>query len=321
MSGCAAPRISANSTQALRRRTQALRNKETLGLLLGLVGVMIFAATLPMTRLAVGDLGAWFLTAGRAAVAGIAAMLVLKLLRRPLPARAIIGKLALAALCLVGGFPGFSGLAMQSVPAAHGAVVIGVLPLATAAASALLHGERPSAAFWICGVAGAALIVLFALRQGAGGLSGGDLLLFGAVLSAAVGYTISADLSRMMPGWEVISWAVVLALPVTLPAALWLWPAHPEAVRATSWGAFAYISLMSMYAGFFFWNAGLAMGGVARVSQVQLLQTFFSIGIAAALNGEPVGLETLFFALAVAATVFIGRLFRVSGAPAPGAAR
>ena len=298
-----------------------MRNNETLGLLLGLIGVAIFAATLPMTRLAVGDLGAWFLTAGRAAVAGLAATLVLAVLRRPLPARAMLGKLALAALCLVGGFPGFSGLAMQSVPAAHGAVVIGVLPLATAAASALLHGERPSPAFWICGLAGAALIVLFALRQGAGGLSGGDLLLFGAVISAAVGYTISADLSRAMPGWEVISWAVVIALPITLPAALWLAPAHPEAVRAASWGAFAYISLMSMYAGFFFWNAGLAMGGVARVSQVQLLQTFFSIGIAAALNDEAIGRETLLFALAVAATVFIGRLFRVSGSRAVTAER
>lgn len=289
-----------------------MQNKDTLGLLLGLIGVIIFAATLPMTRLAVGDLGPWFLTAGRAAVAGCVAALVLAALRRPAPAPATLAKLALASLCVVGGFPGFSGLAMQSVPAAHGAVVIGVLPLATAAASALLHGERPSLAFWICGIAGAALIVVFALRQGAGGLSFGDLLLFGAVASAAVGYTVSADLTRSMPGWEVISWAVVLALPVTVPVALWLWPAHPEAVRGASWGAFAYISLMSMYAGFFFWNAGLAMGGVARVSQVQLLQTFFSIGIAALLNGEPIGPESLLFAVGVAVTVFIGRRFRTS---------
>ena len=287
-------------------------NRDTLGLLLGLTGCIIFAATLPMTRLAVGDLGPWFLTAGRAAVAGGVAAAVLALLRRPVPSRAALAKLAVAALCLVGGFPGFSGLAMQSVPAAHGAVVIGVLPLATAAASALLHGERPSLAFWICGIAGAALIMLFALRQGAGGLSFGDLLLIGAVISAAVGYTVSADLARAMPGWEVISWAVVLALPLSLPAALWLAPAHLEAVSAASWWAFAYISLMSMYAGFFFWNAGLAMGGVARVSQVQLLQTFFTIGIAAALNGEAIGAETLLFALAVAATVFIGRRFRAA---------
>ena len=296
-----------------------LQDKQTFGLFLGLIGVVIFAATLPMTRLAVGDLGPWFLTAGRAAVAGAVASLVLFALRRPLPSRAAFGKIALASLCLVGGFPGFSGLAMQSVPAAHGAVVIGVLPLATACASALLHGERPAPAFWICGLAGAALIVLFALRQGAGGLTFGDALLFGAVLSAAIGYTLSADLSRAMPGWEVISWAVVVALPVTAPAALWFWPAHASAAPASSWAAFAYLSLMSMYAGFFFWNAGLAMGGVARVSQVQLLQTFFSIAIAAALNREAIGAETLAFAAAVAATVFIGRRFRVVAAAKSGA--
>ena len=291
-----------------------MQDKQTFGLFLGLIGVVIFAATLPMTRLAVGDLGPWFLTAGRAAVAGAVASLVLFAMRRPMPSRAAFGKIALASLCLVGGFPGFSGLAMQSVPAAHGAVVIGVLPLATACASALLHGERPAPAFWICGLAGAALIVLFALRQGAGGLTFGDALLFGAVLSAAIGYTLSADLSRAMPGWEVISWAVVVALPVTAPAALWFWPAHANAAPASSWAAFAYLSLMSMYAGFFFWNAGLAMGGVARVSQVQLLQTFFSIAIAAALNREAIGAETLAFASAVAATVFIGRRLRVAAA-------
>ena len=199
---------------------------------------------------------------------------------------------------------------MQTVPAAHGAVVIGVLPLATAAMSALLHGERPSPAFWICSLAGAALIVLFALRQGAGGLSAGDALLFGAVICAALGYTVLAELSRAMPGWEVISWAVVIALPVTAPLAIWLMPTAPHSVAAASWWAFAYVSLMSMYAGFFFWNTGLAMGGVARVSQVQLLQSFFSIGVAALLNNEAIGAETLLFALAVAATVFIGRLFR-----------
>lgn len=291
--------------------------RDSLGLLLGLIGVVIFAATLPMTRLAVGDLGPWFLTFGRAAGAGLLAACVLLALRRPVPNRATLAKLALASLCLAVGFPGFSGLAMQSVPASHGAVVIGVLPLATVIASALLHGERPSLAFWACGVAGALLIVGFALRQGAGGLTTGDFLLFGAVVSAAIGYTVSADISRKLPGWETISWAVVLALPVTVPMALWLWPAHPEMVRSSSWWAFGYITCMSMYAGFFFWNAGLAMGGVARVSQVQLLQTFITIGIAALLNRESIAAEMLVFALAVAATVFAGRQFRIADQAQP----
>ena len=286
--------------------------RQSLGLLLALAGVLIFAGTLPATRLAVGDLGPWFLTAGRAAVAGLVAAAVLWATRRPVPDVATLARLAVAALCLVLGFPGFSGLAMQSLPASHGAVVIGVLPLATALASAWLHGERPSLAFWLCGVAGALLVAVFAARRGAGGLAGGDLLLLGAVASAAIGYTISAGVSRQMPGWETISWAVVLALPATLPATLWLWPAHAATIPTAAWLAFAYLSLMSMYAGFFFWNAGLAMAGVARASQAQLLQSFFSIGIASFVNGEAIDFETLGFAVAVVAVVVAGRRFRVS---------
>ena len=292
-------------------KTQQSR-RHTLGLLLGATGVLIFAGTLPATRLAVGDLGPWFLTAGRAAGAGLVAAAVLWLARRPVPDGPTLARLALASVCLVLGFPGFSGVAMLSVPANHGAVVIGILPLATALASAWLHGERPSPAFWLCGVAGAMLVVLFAARRNGAGFAGGDLLLLGAVASAAIGYTISAGISRTMPGWETISWAVVLALPVTLPAALWLAPAHAAQVPTTSWIAFAYLTLMSMYAGFFFWNAGLAMGGVARVSQVQLLQSFFSIGIAWAINGEIVDLETVAFAASIVMLVLISRHFRVS---------
>ena len=295
-----------------------MHTKDRFGLILGLTGVLIFAATLPMTRLAVGDLGPWLLTAGRAAGAGIVACVVLLALRCRVPGRAMLGRLALAALCLVGGFPGFTGVAMQSVPAAHAAVVIGVLPLATAVASTVLYGERPSLAFWICGVAGALLVLALALRNGAGGLGSGDLLLFCAVVSAAIGYAISANISRAMPGWETISWAVVLALPITVPATLWFWPPHPETVQPASWAAFAYLALMSMYAGFFFWNAGLAIGGVARVSQVQLLQSFFTIGIAALLNHESITPEMLVFAVAVAATVFAGRQFRVAAAAVSG---
>ena len=285
--------------------------RETLGLLFGLLGATIFAATLPMTRLAVGDLGPWFLTAGRAAGAGVLAAAVMALLRRPWPSRAHLGQIASAALLLVGGFPGFTGIAMQTVPAAHAGVVIGILPLATVLAAALVGGERPSRAFWACAMLGAGLVAGFVLRQGAGTLSSGDALLLGAVASAALGYAISGKLSRQMPGWEVISWAVIIALPVTLPAALWLAPAHPAAVPWSSWGAFAYLALMSMYLGFFAWNTGLAMGGVARVSQVQLLQPFLTIGFATWLVGERLELETLAFAVAIVGVIFISRRLKV----------
>ncbi|MFN8830188.1 MAG: DMT family transporter [Labrys sp. (in: a-proteobacteria)] len=294
-----------------------MRSRETLGLLLGITGVVIFGGSLPMTRYAVTALDPWFITVSRAAIAGLAAILVVAMLRRPLPNRAALPKLALSALLLVGGFPGFTGIAMATVPASHGGVVVGLLPLATATASAILMRERPSLAFWLCGIAGAALVVAFAvLHGGAQGFAAGDALLLLAVASAAVGYTISASLSRTMPGWEVISWCVILALPVTIPATLWLWPADAGAIGGDIWAALAYLGLMSMYLGFFFWNAGMAMGGVARVSQTQLLQTFVTLGFAALINGETIDGATLAFAVAVVLVVMIGRRTRIASTQA-----
>ena len=290
----------------------ALLSRKNLGLLLGLLGVTIFAATLPMTRLAVGELGPWFLTSGRAAVAGLIAVAVMVVLRRPWPGSEQLWRIALAAVLLVGGFPGFSGLAMQSVPAAHAGVVIGILPIATVIAATRISGERPSLAFWAWSMGGAGLVVAFVLRQGAGLPSSGDGLLLAAVVSAAFGYAISGQLSKQMPGWEVISWAVIVALPVTLPAALWLAPGHPALISATSWGAFAYLSIMSMYLGFFAWNSGLALGGVAHVAQVQLLQPFITISFAALLLGEKLEAEMLVFALGIVAVVFVSRKLKVT---------
>jgi drug/metabolite transporter (DMT)-like permease len=288
-----------------------MRSRETLGLLLGFVGVVIFGATLPMTRVAVPYLDPVFLTAGRAAVAGLIAVAVLVALRRPLPPMASVPRIALASLLLVGGFPVFSGFAMLTVPASHGAVVIGIMPLATAVLGAILLRERPSPAFWLAAVIGSAIIVVFSLRDGGGRIQPGDLLLVGAIASASLGYVLSADLSRSMPGWEVISWAVVIALPVSVPLASATAPADAAAVPWAAWAAFAYLGLMSQYLGFFAWNAGLAMGGVSRVSQVQLLQTFVTFGIAALVSGERVDLWTWLAAVAVCAVVLVGRRARI----------
>ncbi|MFZ4533013.1 MAG: DMT family transporter [Alsobacter sp.] len=281
--------------------------RDRLGLLLGLAGVVIFGATLPMTRLAVADLSPWFVTFGRAALAGLVAAGVLLVLRRPLPSRPDLIRLGLAALLLVGGFPAFTAFAMQQVPAAHGGVVLGILPLATAAVGALLMRDRPPLLFWVSAVAGALLVVAFSLRDGGGRLEWGDALLAAAVVAAAVGYVVSAQLAARMPGWEVISWIVVVSLPVTVPLTLLSAPADPAAIAGRSWLAFLYLGLMSQYLGFFFWNAGLALGGVARVSQVQLLQTFVTLGVAALVNGERVDAVTLLAALAVVAVVALGR--------------
>jgi drug/metabolite transporter (DMT)-like permease len=285
--------------------------RENAGLAIGLLGVVIFGGTLPATRVALGAFDPLFITFGRAALASAAAAAILILLRRRFP-RGDLGALLLAGVLLVFAFPLLSSLAMQTVPAAHGAVVLGILPLATSIFSALLTGERPSILFWICGVAGAALVVAFAMRDGGMQISSGDIWLFLAAILVSLGYVISGRLSRRMPGWEVICWALIVTSPVSLVGTVFAWgpgfsnAAAPEAV------AFLYLGLGSMFLGFFAWNVGLAMGGIARVSQVQLLQAFVTIAISALLLGETVTGETLAFALAVMVTVMVGRWARVA---------
>ena len=287
---------------------------ETAGLLLGFVGVVIFGITLPMTRLAVEVLDPLFVTTGRAALAGLVACAVLAIAKKPLPVHRDRVSLMLAAICLCAGFPGFTGYAMQHVDASHGGVVLGIIPLATAVAGSVIGDQRPSRGFWITALLGAGLVVGFSMQASGGRISAGDLLLLGSVLSAAIGYTLAADVSTRLSGWEAISWIVVLALPVTLPVALWSSPADPVAVSSLHWGAFLYLGLFSQYFGFFFWNAGLALGGVAKVSQVQLLQTFVTLAFAALINGESVGLTTWLVALAVVGLVLLGRRMRVEKA-------
>jgi drug/metabolite transporter (DMT)-like permease len=282
-------------------------SRETIGLLLGFLGVVIFGATLPATRAAVADLAPWFVTMGRAAVAGLLAALVLVGLRRKPPTRAQLPDLLIASFCVVVGFPGLIGLAMQTVPASHGGVVLGILPLVTALFGALFAGDRPSRAFWGWSLLGSFLVIVFAIRDAGMTLMLGDVYLFCSVFAAGLGYVFSARLSRAMPGWEVISWAVIVALPITVPMSLWLQPADWGAVRTSAWIGFGYAALFSMYIGFFAWNAGLAMGGVARVSQVQLLQTFVTLVISAFLLGERIEAVTIIFAVAVMAVVLMGR--------------
>ena len=286
-------------------------SRETLGLIIGTIGVIIFGVTLPMTRIAVVSLDPWFVTMGRAALAGLVALCVLVVLKRTVPTRSELMRLGVAAVFVIVGFPGFTGFAMRLVPASHGGVVLGILPLVVALFGAIAARERPSVGFWLSALAGAALVIGFSLRDGEGGFGLGDILLLGAVLSAASGYTVLAGLTKSRPGWEVISWTVVISLPVTLPFAFLTAPSDLFAVPLPHWGAFLYLGLMSQYVGFFFWNTGLAMGGQARVSQTQLLQTFVTLAFAAWVNGEQVDLLTWIFAVAVVGVVLIGRRTRI----------
>jgi drug/metabolite transporter (DMT)-like permease len=288
-------------------------SRESLGLALGLLGVVLFGGTLPATRLAVTAIDPLFLSAARATIAGCLGLALLILSRRKRPERIVLLELVAAGICTIIGFPVFMALAMAHVPASHGGVVLGILPLATAAAAALLARERPSLGFWLASFAGAAIVLVFVIRRSGGAeVELGDLFLLGTVISGAVGYTLSGRLSGKMPGWEVISWQVALFLPASVFASALLWPNDLLQVPAHAWAGLAYVSLISQYFAFFVFNAAMAMGGVARVGQLMLLQPFVIVALSVPVNGERFEIETVLFATAVVATVIVGQRMRVT---------
>ncbi|KWR91165.1 DMT family transporter [Cupriavidus sp. IDO] len=298
------------------------------GMLLGFIGVAIFSQTLPFTRMAVAELDATFVALARAVVAAVLALALLGFRGALSAGRRPRGRqwplLAVTALGVVVGFPLFSSQAMREVPASHGAIVIGLLPLATAVFAAWFGRERPSAAFWLSALAGSALVVGFAVWQGAGGLQHADWYLFAAVVLGALGYAEGGKLSRELGGLETISWALVISLPVLLPVVGWLVLRDLPAIAAASpraWLGMAYVSVFSMFIGFLFWYAGLAKGGVARVGQIQLLQPFLTLAGGALMLAEPLDAPTIAFAVAVIAVVALGRRAAVQNSAPAGADR
>ena len=296
------------------------------GMGLGLLGVAIFALTLPMTRLAVGtadapQMSGIFIAMGRAVVAGGLSALFLIGSKAPLPTPRQWRQLACVAAGVVFGFPLCTSIAMRHVEAVHASVIVGVLPLATALVGAWLYLQRPSNGFWICALAGSALVVAFAaIKAGASGtsqsnalaISPADALLLLAMACAAIGYGYGARLSQTMRAEHVICWALVMSLPLTTPLAWLDFPKYP--VQAIAWWAFAYVAIFSMWLGFFAWYRGLALGGTVRVSQVQLVQPFMSMLFAVPLLGETLDALTLGFGIAVIAVVFIGKKMPVFAA-------
>ena len=283
---------------------------ETRGLWLGLLGVVIFAMTLPMTRLAVGpaadpQLPPLFVTAGRAGFAGLLSVIYLWVTGAPRVQRRHVPALLTSALGTVVGFPLFLSLALREVDAMHAAVVTGLMPLATAIGAALVFRQRPSNGFWACAVLGCAMVLSFAAYQGSGRLSAADGLLLVAVFFTAVGYVAGARVATELPAEQVICWVLVLSLPLTLPLTLALWPTQP--VRVSAWGGFTYVTLFSMWLGFFAWYRGLALGGTVRVSQVQLVQPFLALLFAVPVLGEHLEPTTVLFSLAVIAVVFVSK--------------
>lgn len=289
--------------------------QETRGMWLGLIGVAMFSLTLPFTRIAVAELNPVLVACGRAFVAGSCAVLLLWRKGAPWPSGQQWRALAITAAGVIIGFPVFMSIAMRYVPASHGAIVLGVLPLVTALFGALRFGERPSVGFWLAALTGSALVAAFALQEGGGEFHLADLALLIAVISAAMGYAEGGRLARTMGGPDVICWAMVLSIPLAFPATLillWYYGAHAS---PAAWGAFAYLALFSALIGFFFWYRGLALGGIARVGQVQLIQPFLTLLGAMLLLDEPLKLSQFAFALAIIVVVAIGRKMTIAPAP------
>jgi drug/metabolite transporter (DMT)-like permease len=287
--------------------------RETLGLLLGLAGMALFAGTLPATRLAVASIDPLFLTAARASIAGCAGAALLLVTRRALPSRALVRELVITGACTIIGFPVLMALAMANVPAAHGGVVLGIVPLATAGAAAAIGHERPSMGFWLASVAGAGVVVAFVLSGSElGNFALGDLFLAGTVIAGSFGYALSGRLSLSMPGWEVISWQVALFLPLSALSMLLLMPDSLSGLPPSAWAGLAYVALVSQFLAFFVFNAGMALGGVARVGQIMLLQPFAIVLLAWPINGEPIRLSTIAYAGAVVLVVLLGQKTQVN---------
>ncbi|MBN8962333.1 MAG: DMT family transporter [Rhizobiales bacterium] len=254
----------------------------------GLLGVIIFSGSLPATRVAVADFPPLFLTSVRAVIAAALGAGLLVLLRQARPKREDILSLVIVALGVVIGFPLLTALALQHITSAHSIVFIGLLPLATAIFGVLRGGERPRMPFWLFSCFGSATVVAFALSEGGSVSATGDLLMVAAVVLCGLGYAEGAKLSRRLGGWQVISWSLVLSAPLMLALAAVTLPASQSGIGAPAWISLAYVSVFSMLVGFVFWYRGLALGGIAGVGQLQLLQPFFGLALAGLLLGEPV---------------------------------
>ncbi|MBR0907954.1 DMT family transporter [Bradyrhizobium liaoningense] len=275
----------------------------------GLLGVIIFSGSLPATRVAVGGFSALFLTSARAVIAALIGVAVLGLLRQARPQRGDLASLTIVSLGVVVGFPLLTALALQHITSARSIVFIGLLPLSTAIFAVLRGGERPKPLFWLFAVLGSATVAGFALSNGGAASLAGDLLMVAAIVLCGLGYAEGAALSRRLGGWQVISWALLLALPLMVPVAVWTLPSTWSGIGAPAWIGLAYVSVFSMFVGFIFWYRGLAIGGIARVGQLQQLQPFFGLALAGFLLHEPVAWSMIAATVLVVVCVFFARRF------------
>ena len=284
-------------------------DKSASGWVNGFVGVLIFSGSLPATRVAVADFDPTFLTSARAAIAVLLGLAMLILFRQKRPERSDFLSLVIVALGVVVGFPLLTALALKHVTSAHSIIFVGLLPLATAIFGVLRGGERPRPAFWLFSCIGSALVAGFALMQGVTASPVGDGLMLAAIIVCGLGYAEGAALSRRLGGWQVICWALAISLPIMLVLTFATLPQSFAAIGSGAWAGLAYVSLFSMLIGFVFWYRGLAQGGIAAVGQLQLLQPFFGLALAATLLHEQVSPLMVVVTLGVVACVFGAKKF------------
>lgn len=264
------------------------QSSSTSGWINGFIGVLLFSGSMPATKVAVLELDPIFVTAARAAIAGILALICLITFKEKRPTKAQLMPLAIVAVGGVIGFPLLSALALQHITSAHSLVYLGILPMSTAVFAVLRGGEKPKSIFWLFSILGSLIVIGFAVLQGGTSSPIGNILMLIAILLCGLSYAEGAKLSKSLGGWQVISWAVVLSLPISLPIMLMTGPAHPELISTNAWVGVAYLGVFSMFIGFVFWYKGLAQGGIASVGQLQLLQPFFGLALAASLLNEHV---------------------------------
>ncbi|AJD51716.1 EamA-like transporter family protein [Thalassospira xiamenensis M-5 = DSM 17429] len=273
------------------------------GWISGLIGILIFSGSLPATRIAVMDFDPLFLTVARATIAGLLAATLLLISRPNRPQKSDWMSLLVVAGGVVVGFPLLTALALEHITSARSIVFIGLLPLATAIFGVLRGGERPQPVFWLFSIVGSGLVAGFAATGSSAGALRGDLFMLGAVIVCGLGYAEGAKLSRRLGGWQVICWALVISL---LPMAAFCVATLPDSfagVGGPAWFGLGYVSLFSMLIGFFFWYRGLALGGIAGVGQLQLLQPFFGLLLAGIVLAEPVGVTMMAVTVGVVACV------------------
>ncbi|GAA0883662.1 DMT family transporter [Sphingobacterium siyangense] len=270
-----------------------LQENTASGWLNGFIGVVLFSGSLPATRMAVLAFDPVFVTLARASIAGILALITLMVFKEKRPERKQLGSLYIVAIGCVVGFPLLSALALQHVTSAHSIVFIGILPVSTAVFGIIRGGECPKPIFWLFSALGSLLVIGYALAQGLTASPLGDVLMILSVILCGLGYAEGAKLTKTLGGWQVISWALVLSLPLMLPLTFIYLPSSFDAVPMGAWASLAYVSLFSMFIGFVFWYKGLAQGGTATIGQLQLLQPFFGLALAAWLLHEQVSVGML----------------------------